>query len=49
MNQEGPAALGRAPRFTIVAPAGILTRADNQTRASEREPEWAAASAAPRA
>jgi hypothetical protein len=35
-------ALGRAPRFSVVAPAGMLARVDGQDVAIADEPPWAA-------
>ena len=36
------AALGRAPRFSVVAPAGMLARTDGQDLVVTEEPPWAA-------
>jgi len=36
------AALGRAPRFSVVAPAGMLARIDGQDLVVAEEPPWAA-------
>jgi hypothetical protein len=35
------AALGRAPRFSVVAPSGMLARSDGQDRIVTDEPPWA--------
>ena len=36
------AALGRAPRFSVVAPAGMLARLDGQDLVVAEEPPWTA-------
>jgi hypothetical protein len=35
-------ALGRAPRFSVVAPAGMLARVDGRDERVDEQPPWAA-------